>query len=274
MGTGREVQTMHKFVLSAFADEITESLDRQMDVLERYGIRHIELRTADAIPVAKYTLPQAREARRRMEDRGFAVSAVGSPIGKVDIREDFAPHLDLFRHVLDLAHALGTGYIRLFSFFMPAGEDPALYRDEVLARMARFVQEARGTGITLLHENEKEIYGDTPERCLDLLSALDAPELQGIFDFSNFVQCGAENFPHGWELLRSRIAYFHLKDSVYTHRQSGRDLGRQVTGNEHRPVGQGDGCCRQILTLAARAGFNGFCSIEPHLGEQYGATGE
>ena len=40
------------------------------------------------------------------------------------------------------------------------------------------VREAEGTGITLLHENEKEIYGDTPARCLDILTQIGSPTLR------------------------------------------------------------------------------------------------
>lgn len=265
---------MHQFTLSAFADEICAPLADQMTVLERYGIRHIEFRAADGKNVADYTVAEAREAARRMKDRGFAVSAVGSPMGKLDIRQDFAPHLERFRHVVDLAQALDTRYIRMFSFFIPRGEEAAAYRSEVMDRLNAFVEAARGSGVMLLHENEKEIYGDIPERCRDILDTLDPQGLRGIFDFSNFVQCGAENYPYGWNLLRDGIVYFHLKDSVYTGVRQGRDMGRQVTGNAHRPAGQGDGACLAILGEAARAGFRGFLSIEPHLGEEYGDTGE
>ena len=63
---------MSKFLVSAFADEIGAPLDLQMDVLSRYDIRYIELRSATASPVADYTVSEARAALKRMKDRGFA----------------------------------------------------------------------------------------------------------------------------------------------------------------------------------------------------------
>ncbi|MGI5878519.1 MAG: sugar phosphate isomerase/epimerase family protein [Christensenellales bacterium] len=264
---------MSKFLVSAFADEIGAPLDLQMEVLSRYGIRYIEFRAADGKPVADYTVSEARAALARMKDRGFAVSAVGSPIGKIDIRSDFEPHMEKFLHVLELAHALETSYIRMFSFFIPEGEAPATYRGKVMDQLGRLADAARGSGVMLLHENEKAIYGDIPERCRDILDTMDPTVMRGIYDFSNFVQCGVQNYPFAWNLLRDSIVYFHMKDSVYSDRKAERDMGRQITGNVHRPCGQGDGECLRILSEAAAAGFEGFVSIEPHLGEEYGPTG-
>jgi sugar phosphate isomerase/epimerase len=261
------------FVLSAFADEIGADLDLQIRVLRQAGIGYVEYRSSGGLNVSDHTLCQAREVAARLKDGEISFSALGSPIGKVDITADFAPHFDLFRHTLDLAVEVNAPYIRLFSFFIPAGMDPAIYRNKVMDQMASFVDAAHGSGVTLLHENEKEIYGDTPERCLDIFTTVNDPVLKATYDFSNFVQCGCDNRV-AWKLLKEHVVYFHLKDSVYTDTKAQRDAGLKVTGNGHRPVGQGDGLCREILLDAYQSGFQGFASVEPHLGEEYGSTGE
>lgn len=78
-------------VLTGFADEIAASLDVQMQVLEKLHMHHIEMRGVDGRNFVEYSADQAREIKRRLEDKGFALSAVGSPIGKIGIKEDFAP---------------------------------------------------------------------------------------------------------------------------------------------------------------------------------------
>lgn len=261
------------FVLSAFADEIDSSLDEQIRVLRQTGIRYVEYRSGDGKNISDHSVKEAEQAARRLQDAGIALSALGSPIGKVDITAPFAPHLDLFRHTLDLAEAMQAPYIRIFSFFMPQGEDPARYRSQVVDRMSAFAEAAQGRPVTLLHENEKEIYGDNPERCLDILQAVGSPKLRATYDFSNFVQCGCDNMA-AWQLLQDEVVYFHLKDSVYSGEHAQRDRGLEVTGNGHRPVGEGDGCCRAILEQAQERGFDGFASVEPHLGEEYGGSSE
>jgi sugar phosphate isomerase/epimerase len=243
---------MSKFILSAFADEIDPKLDVQMDVLEQHGINYIEMRGVDGKNITQYSLDEVRGIKKQLDDRGFRISAVGSPIGKIKITDEFGPHLDLFKHTLEIAKILDTRYIRMFSFFIPEGEDPKSYRGEVVARWKQFMEAAEGTGITLLHENEKDIYGDTAERCLDLVREMNSENLKLIFDPANFVQCDVKTYPEAYELLKEHIVYLHIKDAVYS---------------DHHvvPAGQGDGKVKEILDSLYRKGFEGFLSIEPHL---------
>lgn len=205
---------MSKFIISGFADEIDPMLDKQMATLDELGVSYIEMRGVDDKNLCDCTLDEARAIKARLDSRGFKLSAVGSPIGKIQITDDFAPHLEKFRHALDIAEIMETKYIRMFSFFMPKDSDPAQWRDEVITRWNGFIEAAKGRGITLLHENEKGIYGDIPERCLDLLKALDNPMVRATFDPANFVQCGAKPFPDGYELLKDYVEYVDRKSVV------------------------------------------------------------
>lgn len=242
------------FTISAFADEIDMDLTVQMDVLDKYHIRYIEMRGVNGKNLSDCTLEEARDIKRQLDARGFRLSAVGSPIGKIGISDDFAPHLEQFKRVLDIAHIMETRYIRMFSFFIPKGENPDEYEDAVLERWRQFIDAAKGSGVTLLHENEKGIYGDTAERCLHLIQSLDCPNVRATFDPANFVQCGVEPYPHAYELLKPYIAYLHIKDAKFAD-------GR-VT-----PAGQGDGRVPDILASLKSSGFDGFLSLEPHLAD-------
>ena len=140
---------MAEFILTGFGDEIDASLDRQMEVMDGLGIHFIETRGIDGKNIADYTPEEARAIHARMADRGFGVSALGSPVGKIGIHDDFAPHLENFKRLIEVAHAMQTKYIRLFSFFIPENENPADLRDEVMARMSALVEANRGSGIKL-----------------------------------------------------------------------------------------------------------------------------
>ncbi|WP_368658304.1 sugar phosphate isomerase/epimerase family protein [Metabacillus halosaccharovorans] len=243
---------MSKFIISAFADEIDANLDTQMDVLDQHGIKHIEMRGVNGKLLVDYSLEEVKEIKKKIDARGFKLSAIGSPLGKIKITDDFEPHLELFKHTLEIAKIMECKYIRMFSFFIPKGEDPGNYRDEVMKRWKSFIETAEGNGVILLHENESGIYGDTPERCLDLLKTVNSDYFKGIFDFANFVQCKAKNYPDGFELLQDYIEYIHVKDAVYSD-------GRVV------PAGEGDGNVVEILQVLHRNGYEGFLSLEPHL---------
>lgn len=243
---------MSKFILSAFADEINESLQVQMDVLEEYGINHIEMRGVNGRNITEHSLDEVREIKKQLDKRGFKISAVGSPIGKIKITDDFSPHLELFKRTVEIAKILESKYIRMFSFYIPRGEDPLKYREEVLKRWSAFVDIVKDTGIVLLHENEKEIYGDTAERCLDIITTMNCANVKATFDPANFVQMDKEAYPHSFNVLKDHIEYMHIKDAVF---------------EDHRvvPAGEGDGRVEEIISQLYKNGYEGFLSLEPHL---------
>lgn len=257
---------MSRFILSAFADEISTQLDCQMDVLEELNIHYIELRGIDGKNVADYTLDEIDGVFARMQARGFQTSAVGSPIGKVDIREPFEEHLEKFKHVLALAQRLHAPYIRLFSFFIPEGEQPYDYREEVLRRMQLMADAANGSGVALLHENERYIYGDVPERCAEILQHVQGDNLFATYDPANFVHCHVQNYPHAYEMMRPYVRYLHMKDAVYEENAARTlDMGFQNIGDVHRAPGEGEGQIAQVLRAFWESGYEGFLTLEPHL---------
>ncbi|MGI6209531.1 MAG: sugar phosphate isomerase/epimerase family protein [Anaerolineae bacterium] len=252
------------FTLSGFGDEISPDLDEQLDALQSIGIGHLELRGVWGKNVVDLTDEEVDRVRRALGDRGMRLSAIGSPIGKVAVDAPLEPHLDDLRRILDIAQRLGTDLVRIFSFYIQPGEHEE-QRAEVLRRMEALVRVAEGTGVTLLHENEKEIYGDTPERCADILRTLDAPGLRAVFDPANYVQVGvAAPFDRGWPLIGEYVVYAHIKDALL-------DSGRVV------PAGQGDGQVPNLLQALKDRGQPCFLSLEPHLvfaGSSQGFSGQ
>ena len=167
---------------------------------------------------------------------GVRVSAIGSPIGKIAIDAPIEPELERMRRVAEIAGELGTRLVRVFSFYMPAGEPPERYRSQVIDRMGALAQIAAERGILLAHENEKEIYGDIPERCADLIASVGSPALRATFDAANFVQCGVGGrSTDAYPLLRPHLVYLQVKD----------DALRRWCGDSH--CGQGDGEMRETL---------------------------
>lgn len=238
---------MHQYSIFAFADEADSFIPGQIEAMKRNGLKGLEIRNVDGTNITDISLEKAREVRKQLDDQGLVTWSLGSPIGKQKIAKDFAPELERFKHTLELAHELGSENIRLFSFFMPKGEDPAIYRNEVIDRMGQFVEVAHGSGVNLCHENEKGIYGDIADRCLDLHQQL--PELKGIFDPANFVQCHDDTL-RGWEMLKKYTHYLHIKDAL-------------VSGDVV-PAGHGAGNVAHIVKdFLARGGHA--MTVEPHL---------
>lgn len=252
--------------LSAFADEISPDLDEQIRVCLAHGVSHVELRGVGGVNVLDFDRETRRRVRERLIAAGMGVIAIGSPIGKVAIDRPWDEHFERFRTAVELAEFFAAPFIRVFSYYPAGGEgrgpvEP--HRDEVIRRFRAKLAYIGDRPITLVHENEKGIFGDTGARCLDLLSTVASAKLRAAFDFANFVQCGEEPAVI-WPALKPFVAHFHIKDC---QRSSGQIV----------PAGQGDGQIAPILDDAWKSGYRGFLSLEPHLkvaGHSHGETGE
>ena len=249
--------------LSGFADEISADPAEQFAVLAAESITHLELRSAWSTNVADFSGVQLGAFRLACRAAGVRVSAIGSPIGKIPVGAPLEPELDRMRRIAEIADELGTRLVRVFSFYIPAGEPPERYRAQVIDRMGALARVAEERGVILAHENEKEIYGDVPERCADLIASVNSPALRATFDAANFVQCGVRPFTDAYALLRPYLVYLQVKDA-------------RAADGEVTPAGQGDGEMRETLVALRDSGFAGYMSLEPHLdlaGRQGGFSG-
>lgn len=243
--------------ISGFSDEIAKETDIQFEVLNRLGIEYFEPRGIDGMSISRLSDEEVYALKDKMKQHGIKVSAIGSPIGKMKPDVTFEEHFEVFKRVVRTAKLLDARYIRMFSFFHDgSGEWTAEQREEVLARLRKMIQYAQEQDVILLHENEKDIYGDTADRCLDLMKELSCEHFRAIFDFANFVQCGQDT-KDAYEKLKDYIEYIHVKDAMLAD-------GSVV------PAGYGDGNVEYILNDIITNGFNGFLSLEPHLGNFQG----
>lgn len=245
---------MDKIIISGFADEIDPQLDVQLKVVKELGMDHICLRAADGKGIADYTFEEFQEnILPRLNAAGVKVSSLGSPIGKIDIddEEAYAKQLQQLDTLCRICNLLDCKYIRMFSFWM-VNKNPDDWKDEVLKKLRGFADIAAKYDVVLIHENEKDIYGDIGSRCKVILDELASPHFKAAFDFANFVQCG-EDTVACWELLKEHVVYIHIKDAV--------------AGNKENVVcGTGDGQIAKILKTAIREdGYEGFLTLEPHL---------
>jgi sugar phosphate isomerase/epimerase len=131
---------------------------------------------------------------------------------------------------------------------------PESIRDEVLERMRALADLAEREGVILLHENEKDIYGDTPERVLDIIESVGSSALRVAWDNANYVQVGVRPFTDGYAMLRPHLEYLQVKDAI-------------AATSAVVPAGDGDGQLLETLTALRDDGYTGFASLEPHLAD-------
>lgn len=239
-----------KFLLTGFADEIAGDLTTQIENLQKLDMHYVEMRGVDGNNLIYHSDEKVKEIKECLEAAGIALSALGSPLGKIGIEDPFEKHFEEFKRAVEIAHKMDTKNIRMFSFYIPGGKN-AEYKEKVFDRLGQFVDYAVANDAVLLHENEKDIYGEKAKECRELMDAFYGDHFKAIFDFANFVQAKQDTL-EAYELLKDYITYIHVKDALWEN-------GSVV------PAGMGDGNVAAILKDLFAKGYHGFLSLEPHL---------
>jgi sugar phosphate isomerase/epimerase len=241
---------MASFLLSAFGDEIADDLEQQLSILAELGVRHLELRGAWGKNVLDLNAAELERAQALLRQYGFGVSAIASPIGKSQLAQPRSFEQERLERAINAAQVLDVKLIRVFSFYYSGAAEQA--RDEVIARMTMLSERAGQAGLTLVHENEKDIFGDIAERCIDLMRSINHPALRMAFDPANFVQCGVRPMIDAWPGLAEFVTHVHIKDAIFAD-------------GSVRPAGQGDGAIPELIATLRARDYHGFLTLEPHL---------
>lgn len=235
---------MSKIMLSAFADEYSENFEEQLKALNEFSIPYIEIRGVDGTNVSELSLEKAREIKGKLDAYNIKVWSIGSPLGKVNLDYPFEKHLEVCENVFKVANIFDCDKVRVFSFFT---KDYEGVKDKVISRLNKMCALAKSYGITLYHENEKDIFGDSAERCKLLLDSVQG--LKCVYDPANFVQCKVD-VNGAMEILNGKIDYYHIKDAFY------------ATGYV-TPAGKGDGEIKKLLENINLE--ETVLTLEPHL---------
>lgn len=241
-----------KFVISGFYDEISSDLQTQIDVVKELSEGYMCPRSINGKNISAYSVEEfERDIKPLLDNSGIRFSSIGSPIGKIGLYDDeaFESQKKKLANLIKIAQLMDCKYIRVFSFFVNKKGDYSEYFPVVVKKLKEFIKIAEGSGVVLLHENEKKIYGDTPERCLQLAKELFCDSFKLAFDSSNYIQCKCEPYA-AYEMLKDYTVYYHVKDCS--------PEGVEV------PLGMGDGRYPEILADLVKRGYEGFITMEPH----------
>ncbi len=240
---------MARFVFSAFADEAADSLEGQIAALKENRIDYIEPRNIDKRGLLTFSDDELLEIKKQLDENGIKVNSLGSPIGKYEISDDFAPHLEDTKRAIRICELLGTKNMRMFSFFTSQDELKE-NKAEVIRRLKIMVAEAEAHGITLCHENESRIYGQMPSEVRELLTEVEG--LGGIFDPANYRMNDADTL-EGIEATLINFKYMHIKDAIFAEQMI-------------VPAGEGEGKIGKVIDIINdKVDGMVYLTLEPHL---------
>lgn len=242
---------MSKITISGFYDEVSGDLSEQIALLHELGETYMCPRTVNGKNIADFTYEEfEKDVYPVLQKEGIKFSSIGSPIGKVGIddEEGFEKQKKQLQELVKIAQLMECKYIRIFSFYY-GDKDPATCHEKVVARLKELLPFVKGTGVKLMHENEKLVYGDVPERVLAVYQEIDDEDFVLCYDASNYVQCDVDP-KKAFDMLKDYVVYYHIKDcSPY---------------KVEVPVGTGEGCYEYLIGELKKRDYSGFMTLEPH----------
>lgn len=203
---------MTRWRVSGFADEAHTGLGDQLRFFADLGLEHIDVRhferDGERCSIAESTALERRSLARKLRDSGIACMCVATPVGKAPVDGDFLLQRRQLANGLAAALEFGCSAVRIFGFQAPARDYP-----RCVDNLARLCEQARreAPGVRLLLENERDVYGETPEQIQEALDRVDAENLGFVCDPANFAVVGV-SAPAAVRELRPRIDALHVKD--------------------------------------------------------------
>lgn len=292
-----------RVILSGFADETTadKNAERQFAAFAAMGLQYYTIRFIDVGSgvknVMKLTVSEIQKIRQLQNEFGLNVSSIGSPIGKVKLRDvedgtknvyiPFKKYLSQdVKKACELAHAFETKLIRGFSFYHPKGTDPRDHLEQAVDQLGQIAEMCHRSDLTFGLEIEANLVGCRGDLLAEIYRKVNHPAMVLIFDAANVIVqgFGPQEVFEQYQAMKPGLGWMHIKDY--------RDPGPVEKGghvNEDKlanfvPADMGDACHERILRDFAgiipslerklrRRGVPGvFLDLEPHVkgGGQFG----
>jgi sugar phosphate isomerase/epimerase len=298
-----DINERPQVVISGFGDEAAnhKTAVEQFAAFAALGLQYYSLRFVDVGSgvknVMKLTKTEITKLRHLEDEYGMNVASIGSPIGKVKLRDvddgtknEFVPfdrYLDKeVSRACELAHAFETKLIRGFSFYHPKGSDPWEHVSQAADQLGQIAEACHRSDLTFGLEVEANLVGQSGELMAELHRRVNHPALVSIFDGGNIVSQGyttEETFTQ-YLAMKPSIGWFHIKD-YHDPQTSGRTAHVDEDKLKHFvPAHLGDSGHERILRDFAevipqldqkltKRGIPGvILDLEPHLkgGGQFG----
>ena len=292
-----------RILLSGFADEAAnqKTAVQQFAAFAALGLQYYSIRFIDVGEgiknVMKLTRGEIQKIRQFQNEYGLNVSSIGSPIGKVKLRDvdDGTRNLHVpikkylagdVRKACELAHAFETKLIRGFSFYHPKGTDPAEHISQAVDHLGQIAELCHRSDLTFGLEVEANLVGCNGHLLAEIHRQVNHPAMVLVFDAANLIVQGytpAEVFEQ-YLAMKPGLGWMHIKD--YRSPQTavkGGHVDEDVLKN-FVPADLGDAAYEAILRDFARElpalekklkrrGIPGvFLDLEPHVkgGGQFG----
>lgn len=216
------------------------------------GYDGVELRTS---PDGNHLSPDAPDAEvvkvgQLFRDAGAPIMSVMgySRFAFLD-QAEIAKNQALLRRLVKVASLLKAPFIRTFAGQVPQGTDPDAMAQTVAAAIKPVAKEASDAGVMIALETHDDWCAG--RRVMHVAEAV-GPGFGIVYDIFNAFHAGIEPWHVTYDLVKSRIAYCHLKDGK-------KDSAGQTP---YTLLGEGDLPIADLLGRFKADGYHGYFSFE------------
>ena len=255
------------FKLGTITDGISRDFEYALDTMVETGLEYVELQYLWEKQVGDLTDADIERVKGLIEERNLKVSCISHhnlsalPVDTAVDASAYRGHIATLQRCIDVAQALGTNLVRIFSFrkeMVLFGAEPVISEDAwttLLNRLEEPLRIADAAGVTLVIETA--ISGNVTSAYLarKLIDELDAPHLKVLWDPCSSLYCTEIPYPNGYEIIREHIAHVHLKDGVVNLPAATFDFCAMRQG-------QMDSYYNDIVNALKRDGYDGAISLE------------
>ena len=214
------------FKLGVITDGISRDFEYALDTMVETGLEYVELQYLWGKQVGNLTDADVGRVKGLIDARNLKVSCISHhnlsalPVDTAVVAPAYRDHITTLQRCIDIAGALGTNLVRIFSFrkeMVLFGAEPIVSQGTwatLLDRLEEPLRMADDAGITLVVETA--ISGNVTSALLarKLIDELDVPHLKVLWDPCSSLYCTEVPYPEGYEVIREHIAHVHLKDGV------------------------------------------------------------
>lgn len=255
------------FKLGTITDGISRDFEYALDTMVETGLEYVELQYLWEKQVGDLTDADIERVRGLIAARNLKVSCISHhnlsalPVDTSVVAPAYREHITTLQRCIDVAQAVGTNLVRIFSFrkeMVLFGAEPVISEGTwttLMNRLEEPLQIADAAGITLVMETA--ISGNVTSALLarKLIEALDVPHLKVLWDPCSSLYCTEVPYPDGYEAIREHIAHVHLKDGVVNLPAATFDFCAMRQG-------QMDPYYNDIVEALKRDGYEGAISLE------------
>ena len=255
------------FKLGTITDGISRDFEYALDTMVETGLEYVELQYLWEKQVGDLTDADLERVKGLIEERYLKVSCISHhnltalPVDTAVDAPAYRGHIATLQRCIDVAQALGTNLVRIFSFrkeMVLFGAEPVISEGAwttLLNRLEEPLRIADAAGITLVIETAISGNVTSAHLARKLIDELDAPHLKVLWDPCSSLYCTEIPYPNGYEIIREHIAHVHLKDGVVNLPAATFDFCAMRQG-------QMDPYYNDIVDALKRDGYDGAISLE------------